>query len=197
VAAPGIAQHKFDFSKREFDYFIGLALNYWGPLELRVSLYSYANLNRGISLATPFGFKDGVLIENRYYFHAPDRYDIGRSSFIAVGYYPAKGMIGGDGIEFRPVASARAYGAYDLPFWNSYLYLDSQLIVGRSIVYINGDPILQNSVDMRLVQFDGGLAVRPVDQLRNLEFRVGGSVTRDLGPDTTRHLAYGSVRFLY
>jgi hypothetical protein len=46
-------------------------------LELRASAYALNNFNRGLSLARPDGYKDGVKIENRYYFGSGDIYDVG------------------------------------------------------------------------------------------------------------------------
>jgi len=82
------SQGNFDFSKREFDVNSGIAWNYSGAWEARVSVYALNNLNRGSSSASPSGFKDGVLLENRYYFGSADKYDIGRLSFLSLGFYP-------------------------------------------------------------------------------------------------------------
>jgi len=71
-------QGSFDFSKREFDFNAGLAWNYFDRLELRASAYSAGNLNRGLSLTSPSGFTDGVLLENRYYFGSANIYDVSR-----------------------------------------------------------------------------------------------------------------------
>ena len=68
--APGIADPGIDFSKREFDFNFGAAWNYCGAWEARFFAYSLANLNRGNSLAEPFGFKDGIGVENRLYLGA-------------------------------------------------------------------------------------------------------------------------------
>jgi hypothetical protein len=186
-AAPGITnptQGQGDFSKREFDLFGGLAMSYFDWLELRLSTFQQANLNRGTSLARPFGYKDGTLVETRFYFPTNDRYDVGRQSFLSLGYYPTKSMMGGDGVEFKPGLYARAYGALDLPIWHSYLYLDTQYTSERV-------------AKPRLVEFDGGLAVRPFDKLQNVEFRAGYNLLIDLSPNTTRHLVYGAMRFIY
>ena len=70
---PGITnptQGPFDFSNRELDFNLGLAWNYWGRWEARFFAYSANNLNRGDSLSSPFGFNDGVCLENRYYLTA-------------------------------------------------------------------------------------------------------------------------------
>ena len=186
-AAPGItnpSQGQWDFSKREFDFNAGLAMSYYDWLELRLSAYSFANLNRGTSLAQPFGFKDGVQIETRFYLPTNDRYDVGRLSFVGVGYYPSKGMVGADGLEFQPGLFVRGYGTWDLPWWHSYLYLDTQFIADKSF-------------KPRLLELDGGLAVRPLAAVRNLEFRVGHNVLQDFGPNITRNLTYSAVRFNY
>jgi len=53
-------------SQREVDADLGLAWNYFGPLEFRASAYALNNLNRGCSLARPDGYKDGWKLENRY-----------------------------------------------------------------------------------------------------------------------------------
>ena len=45
----------------------GVAWNYYGNWEARAFAYSFNNLNRGTSLASPTGFNDGVGLENRYY----------------------------------------------------------------------------------------------------------------------------------
>src|SRR5260370_2483613 len=62
-AAPGItnpSQGQWDFSKREYDLLLGVAWTYSDAFELRVSTYALNNLNRGESLSSPFGFKDGI-----------------------------------------------------------------------------------------------------------------------------------------
>ena len=122
-AAPGItnpSQGQFDFSKREYDLNLGLAWNYWNSLELRAFAYAQNNLNRGVSLASPYGYQDGVGIENRYYFGYADIYDLGRLSFVSIGYYPSKSMVTGDGLGFKPGVFARAYVTYDIPVILSY-----------------------------------------------------------------------------
>ena len=109
-SGPGITNSKqgqFDFSKREYDFDFGLAWNYFNNYELRVSAYALNNLNRGDSLSSPFGFKDGIAVENRYYFGNADIYDVGRLSFVSLGYLPSKSLVGGDGTEFHPGLAAR------------------------------------------------------------------------------------------
>ena len=178
------SQGNFDFSKREFDFNAGLAWNYFDRLELRASAYSAGNLNRGVSLTSPSGFKDGVLLENRYYFGSANIYDIGRLSFISVGYYPTKSLVGGDGSDFHPGLFACAYMTYDIPIIRSYLYGDLQFTAERIFT-------------PRLLELDAGIATRPFSRIENLEFRVGNDVTKDVLANTTRDLVYGAVRIGY
>ncbi|MDQ6624323.1 MAG: hypothetical protein M3Y86_12680, partial [Verrucomicrobiota bacterium] len=70
-AAPGITNKNFgnfDFSKREDDIAAGLAWNIFDRLELRGSVFSMNNLNRGTSKTVADDYQNGVLLEARYYF---------------------------------------------------------------------------------------------------------------------------------
>src|SRR5262249_29422375 len=116
--APGItnaSQGAFDFSKREFDFDLGVAWNYYGTLEARTFAYSFNNLNRGTSEARPSGFNDGVGLENRWYVGGTyadlgqPGFDVARASFLSLGYYPTKDMTDLDGTLFKPGPFARAY----------------------------------------------------------------------------------------
>ena len=73
---------------------------------------------------------------------------------------------------------------YDLPFLTSYLYGDLRFTAERALT-------------PRLLDVDIGWAVRPFDQFKNVEFRIGTSVTADLQDNVTRDLLYGSVRLGY
>ena len=117
-------QNSIDFSKRELDSELGLAWNYFDLLELRASAYALNNLNRGISANHASGGKEGIKLENRYYFTAADPYDVGRLSFVSLGYIPTENLVGGNGASFRPGLFGRMYLAGDLPIsWlSSYLY---------------------------------------------------------------------------
>jgi hypothetical protein len=174
-------QGKFDFSKREFDFVIGLAWNVYHWFEVRASAYALNNLNRGTSTAFPSGYQDGVQIEMRHYFDSPNIYDTGRLSFVSVGYYPTQTMIGGDGFGFHPGLSARAYGAFDIPALRSYIFGDGRMIAERQF-------------DVRLLTLDAGIAIRPFTRLQNIELRFGDEVTLDVKADTTRNLPYGAIR---
>ena len=177
-------QGSFDFRQCEFDFNAGLAWNYFDRLELRASAYSAGNLNRGLSLTSPSGFTDGVLLENRYYFGSANMYDVSRLDFISVGYYPSKSMVGGDGSDFHPGLFARAYLTYDIPIIRSYIYGDAQFTAERY-------------AKPRLIELDGGFATRPFTRFENLEFRLGNDVIFDLQANITHDLAYGAVRIGY
>jgi hypothetical protein len=84
---------KFDFSKRELDFNAGIAWNWWDRFETRASAYSGGNLNRGYSKTLPDGYKDGILIETRYYFGPANIYDVSRLSFVSLGYYPPRVLL--------------------------------------------------------------------------------------------------------
>jgi hypothetical protein len=178
------SQGNLDFSKREFDFNPGIAWNYAGSFEARISAYSMNNLNRGQSPTKPAGFKDGVLIENRYYFGTADKYDVGRLNFVSVGYYPTKGMVGGNGEEFHPGIFASAYLTYDLPVLNSYLYGDAKY---------TGERVIKP----RLLEFDAGWALRPFERSKYVEFRLGSDLTADVQDRIAHDLLYGSVRLSY
>ncbi len=184
-AAPGItnpSQGQFDFSKREYDLWLGGAWTYYSSFEFRAWTYALSNLNRGDSLSSPFGFKDGVAVENRYYLNNADIYDVGRLSFLSVGYYASKDLVGNDGSSFKPGLFARAYLTYDIKAIRSYVYFD-------------GEFTAEQPIKPRLLEMDVGLAARPFLRLQNLEFRLGIDVTADVQAGPTRDLFYGAVRF--
>jgi hypothetical protein len=176
-------QGAFDFSKREIDSNLGLAWNYFDSLELRASLYALNNLNRGVSNAVPTGGKQGIALENRYYFATADPYDVGRSSFLGFGYIPTDDLVAVNGAGFRPGPLACAYLTQDLPipWFRSYLYAGMRVTAEHS-----GKP--------RLFEGDAGWAVRPVARWQNLEFRIGDDLSQDIAAAATRNLVYGAVR---
>jgi hypothetical protein len=192
-AAPGItnpAQGPFDFSKREFDFTPGLAWNYAGFWEARFFAYSFNNLNRGDSLISPYGFNDGIGLENRYYL-APTYADLGtsafdkaRATFLSVGYYPSKSMVDGAGVQFYPGPFARAYLIWDLLGEWCYLFGDFQILGTRGF-------------QAKQFYLDAGLAVRPFTDIPRLEFRVGSEDTFDLQSSDIESSAYLSVRYIY
>ena len=172
-------------NRREWDADLGLAWNYFDALELRAFAYSQNNLNRGTSVAGPQGFKDGLGLENRYYFGPADIYDIGRLDFVSLGYYPTKAMVGNNGESFRPGLFAHGYGTWDLPTpFRSYLFGGVQLTA-------------EDAATLRLVETDAGIAIRPVTDRQNLEFRLGDETTADVRAHLTKNLVYGAVRLAF
>jgi hypothetical protein len=177
-------QGGWDFSKREVDLTIGAAWNYWGPLEARVWGYTLSNLNRGLSLDVPFGYDDGVVVENRWYLGQTNIYDLPRLNFLSLGYYASKDLTGADGAQFHPSLFARAYLTYELLPRQYYVYADTQLITRRP-------------VESKLVWFDDGFAARPFAHLEGLEFRAGVENTWDTQVHNVRTLLYLAVRFVF
>jgi hypothetical protein len=179
------SQGAFDFSKREWDLTAGVAWNVAGPAELRAFGYALNNLNRGVSVTQPTGYADGVGLEGRWYLPAPDRYDVAKRPFLAVGYLPSKVLIDANGNEFAPGLFARAYLTCDLPAVRSYVFVD-------------GQGITDDDLSMRLLFVDGGLASRPFLSLPALEFRVGATDTYDVRVQhNNRLLGYGAIRILF
>jgi hypothetical protein len=178
-------QGHFDFSKREYDLDAGVAWNWWDRFELRGFLYSMSNLNRGLWLDQPFGFKDGTGVENRYYFRNTD-FDKGIYSFVSLGYYPSKSMVGNDGGDFKPGLFGRASLILELAGDWAYLFGDVQLTCRDAFI-------------PKLLDADTGGAVRPFEHFDSLEFRVGVEQTIDLqvSNDRDRYLVYGMVRLVF
>lgn len=192
-AAAGItnpSQGSFDFSKREFDLNLGVAWNYTGPLEARLSAYSFNNLNRGNSQLGPSGFNDGVGLENRFYLGeayanlGTSAFDPARATFLSVGYYPTKTMVDANGNQFKPGPFARAYLTWDLWGEQCYLYGDIQFIAASSFL-----PTLLN--------LDAGLAARPFPSVPRLEFRVGTQDMLNLQGRDLETGIYLAIRYLY
>jgi hypothetical protein len=179
-----------DFNQREFDLNVGVAWKVIAQLELRASAYALNNLNRGGSATKdpsetlPGGYQDGVQLEGRYYFPSANIYDLGRLSFIGIGYYPSQTLVGGDGNGFHPGFFARASGSYNMPRLRSYLFGDARFIA-------------EKQVSPRLLTFDAGWAARPFPRLDNLEFRAGNELTADVMANTTRNLTYGAIRLSF
>ena len=177
-------------SKREFDLSGGLAWNYLGDWEARAFGYTDNNLNRGTSLVTPGGFADGFGLENRYYLSAEytnlgqPGFDVAKATFLSIGYYPSKDMVGNDGRTFQPGPMCRAYLTYDLWDWPCYAFGDATYIGERSF-------------QPKLFLFDVGLAARPFSACRQLEFRLGVDNTADFETHGVQNLWYVSCRFIF
>jgi hypothetical protein len=185
-AAVTHSQNSVNFSKREVDSELGLAWEYFDALELRAAAYGLNNLNRGISPSSATGGKQGVTLENRYYLNTVDPFDVGRLSFVSLGYIPTENLVGGNGASFRPGAFGRMYLAGDLPIsWlPSYLYAGQQIIG-------------QDAASPRLIDTDVGWAFRPLAGFQSLEFRIGYDLTADVRAHVARNLVYGAVRLAF
>ena len=166
IGVTNSSQGPFDFSKREFDFNLGLAWNYWDRLEARMFAYSANNLNRGVSLAKPAGFNDGIGLENRLYLGAMyDKlrsadFDPTKATFVSIGYFPSKDLVDTDGVLFHPGAFARAYLTCALLGEQYYGFLDAELIARRTVM-------------PKLFHASVGVAARPWACAPRLEFRIG------------------------
>jgi hypothetical protein len=178
------------FSKREFDLSGGPAWNYHGAWEARVSGYSYANLNRGTDSIAPTGGLDGALLENRYYLSeeytklGQAGFDVARATFLSVGYYPTKTMIGNDGQVFTPGLMLRAYLTQNLWDWPVYLFGDTTFITERSL-------------HAKLLLFDLGVAAQPFHSWKQWEFRLGVENTADFDAHDVFSRWYVACRYLF
>ena len=192
-SAPGItnpSQGAFDFSKRELDFTIGAAWNYYGAFEARAFVYSLNNLNRGESTFAPAGYADGLGLENRYYLDSTyaalgtDAFDQARATFLSVGFYPSKTMVDSQGLEFKPGPFARANLTYDLIGEWCYLYGDGQFLGTKSFT-------------PKVLKLDAGVAVRPWGGLPRVEFRFGTADLYDVRSHEQETTVYGALRVVY
>ena len=192
-AAPGVtnaSQGVFDFSKREYDFTAGLAWNYADSWEARTFAYSYNNLNRGDSATKPFGYADGVGLENRYYLSpvyekiGTEAFDVSRATFLSVGFYPTKNMVDSQGIAFKPGPFARANLTLDLLGETCYLFGDLEFIGTKSFT-------------PKMMTLDAGVAFRPWSVPPRIEFRLGTSEMFDLKDHSLESTLYGAVRISF
>lgn len=153
---PGVTtnlnQGSFDFTKREYDLVIGVAVRPLKDkdLEFRVWLISLANLNRGTSPEKPSGFKDGTAAEARYFFNREKLW-----GYVYAGYFFSKELVEPDGEPFKPGILFGTNLNYDILTDPKKLYLFGD------IKFIN-----TNS------HIEGGLAWRPFDvESPNTEIR--------------------------
>jgi hypothetical protein len=190
---PGQTQGNFDYTRREFNLTTGAAWNYYGNLELRFVGYSRENLNRGVSLIAPGGTtNDGAGVEQRLYLSSEyaklgqDGYNVSRSPFVSVGYFPTKSLVGADGEQFHPGAFARAYLTWDVPTTYTYLFLDLMLYCDKSFT-------------PRRLDSDVGVAFAPFEAIRMLEFRLGSEFNTGFTSGGVRNMSlpYLSIRLNY
>ena len=111
-------------------------------------------------------------------------YDVSRATFMSVGYYPTKEMVGNDGKTFDPGLMLRAYLTYDLGNWPVYAFGDATFIGERSC-------------QPKLLLFDVGVAGRPFRRWQQWEFRLGAENTADFQTHSVQNLWYASVRFIF
>ena len=95
-------------SKREFDLSGGAAVELRRPLGgASLRLHQQQPQSRHQS-GDALGFTDGFGLENRYYL-SPEYaklgetgFDVARATFLSIGYYPSKDMVGNNGQTFEP-----------------------------------------------------------------------------------------------
>ena len=87
-------------------------------------------------------------------------FDLTRTSFLSIGYYPTKVMTDENGNDFKPGLFLHGRVNYDLMGDKWYLYLDSQLICTRA-------------GPAKYLLFDTGMAIRPFVQNPRVEYRFG------------------------
>lgn len=187
----GTTHEGLNFTKRELDFDIGVAWNYYDRLEARVFGYSQNNLNRGLSPAGSSGFNDGLGLENRYYLNpiyyalGTSDYDLAKATFVSIGYFPTKTLTGADGKQFRPALFARAYLIWDIVKESCYVFADIALITER-------EPFNAKLLDTNI-----GAALRPFRQVPRLEFRAGCLDVWDMQVGNARPVGYINMRYVF
>lgn len=92
------SQGSFDFTKRQYDFNIGGAFATGENTEMRFWAYSQSNINRGIDLNKPSGYKDGFAGSLRYYFSD----EVVTHGYIGAGYYFTKELVDTNGKAYTP-----------------------------------------------------------------------------------------------
>ncbi len=162
-------QGSLDFSKRQYDLSGGFAWDYWKNLEARIFAYSYNNLNRGDSYSSPSGYKDGVGLSNRFYYHG--------TNFFGAGYLPSKNLIGNNGKKFKP--SWFMENSIAIPIHDP-----------RYKVYCGSSLIGERSGKARLFYNDIGVGAAFFSKIPALEFRTGAEITTDFIANKTLGFYY-------
>jgi hypothetical protein len=135
-------------------------------------------------LDKPYGYNDGVVVENRYYIPKSNLYDLPRLNFLSFGYYTSKELTGADGVYFTPGLFARAYLTYEFVPRRYYVYADTQMIDRSAAIF-------------KLLLFDDGFAARPFSKLEGLEFRAGVFDTVDVQVNNVRTLLYMTMQVIF
>lgn len=92
------SQGSFDFTKRQYDFNIGGAFAIAENTEMRFWAYSQSNINRGIDLNKPSGYKDGFASSVRHYFAD----EVVTHGYIGLGYYFTKELVDTNGQAYTP-----------------------------------------------------------------------------------------------
>ncbi len=92
------SQGSFDFTKRQYDFNIGGAFATGENAEMRFWAYSQSNINRGLDLNKPSGYKDGFAGSLRYYFAD----EVVTHGYIGAGYYFTKELVDTNGQAYTP-----------------------------------------------------------------------------------------------
>ena len=180
-----------NFTKREVDFDIGVAWNYYGRLEARLFGYSQNNLNRGLTQGVSSGFNDGLGLENRFYLNpiynalGTSDYDQARATFVSIGYFPTKALTGADGLQFHPALFAHAYLTWDVVKEHCYVFADMTFITERA------------PFNAKLLNTDVGVALRPLPLVPRLEFRAGCLDVWDMQVGNARPVGYISMRYVF
>lgn len=161
---PGVTtnkgQGKFDFTKRQYDFNVGVAYSPIRNFEVRFWAYSQSNINRGKDLNTPYGFKDGAASSLNYYLKK------GRIRGTLIGgYYFTKELADTNGDPYKP----SVFSEIDLsvPLNKTFsVFTETWLMTERPV---------------KLKQMDAlyGVAYRPYKNKSHNEFRL--YLERDVG----------------
>jgi hypothetical protein len=172
-ATPGVTnadQGNFDFSKREYDFKVGLAARPFADKHIEFRFWGTAlnNLNRGGSATVPQNYNDGTAGEGRYYFSGKRLW-----GYLSGGYYLTGTLVEPNGQPFRP----RIFGGANLNY--NLLEVPQKLYAFTDITVIN-----------HFGHFEGGLAYRPLRNLPDTEVRFSGSKYLDLYGKSTVNTAF-------
>jgi len=109
---------------------------------------------------------------------------VAKATFLSMGYFPSKDMVGNNGQTFQPGLMLRAYLTYNLWDWPCYVFGDATCIS-------------ESSFQPRLLLFDVGFAARPLSCCPQFEFRLGVDNTADFQVHNVQNLWYASFRFIF
>ena len=111
-------------------------------------------------------------------------FDVARATFLSIGYYPSKEMVGNDSRRFNPGMMLRAYLTCDVWDWPCYLFGDVSYISDRNF-------------QASLLLFDLGVAVRPLSSWQQWELRLGVENNADFQARDVQSLWYASIRYVF